>query len=120
MQQVKLMPLEIHNNGKRGSISVIENAPFPIKRVFCIYNVSPTEVRGGHAHKKCHQILVALCGAVLVKIVGNRDFVLDCPDTGLYIPPKNLIHLHFLEESAVLMVLASEKYDPDDYLYGDG
>jgi UDP-2-acetamido-3-amino-2,3-dideoxy-glucuronate N-acetyltransferase len=118
MADVKLIPLEIHRNGRRGDISVMEDLPFTIKRVFCIYNVPLEEMRGGHAHKLNHQILIAVCGAVLVKVVGGADYVLDCPDMGLYVPPMHTIHLIFLTPDTSLFVLASEKYDRDDYVFG--
>lgn len=120
MEQVKLIPLELHTSERRGNISVLEDLPFKVKRIFCIYNVPVEEVRGGHAHKKCRQIFVAVSGAVLVKVVGNRDYILDCPDMGLFIPPQYTVHLHFLDENAALLVLASERYDENDYVYSEG
>ncbi len=112
-----LLKMETHPN-RQGNLSVIEDFPFKVKRVFCIYNVPPGETRGGHAHKKCEQILIATHGAVLVKIIGGPDYVLDCPDIGLYVPHGFTIQMEFLDE-ATLTVLASEKYDAEDYVYGN-
>jgi hypothetical protein len=114
----KLMPLESHLSERRGNITVMENLPFKIKRVFFIYNVPLDEMRGGHAHRKCHQLLVAACGAVLVKTGDGKDYILDCPDMGLYVPPMNIINLVFLTENTTLLVLASELYDREDYVFG--
>ena len=116
---VQLIPLEIHKNGRRGNIVVVENPPFKIKRVFAIYDVPVNEIRGGHAHKTCRQLLVATSGAVLVKIAGGADYVLDAPEIGLYVPPRHILHLKFLTEGAVLMVVASEKFNKDDYIYSE-
>lgn len=114
---VKLIPIDIHKD-RKGELAVLEDIPFKVKRVFCVYNVPLSEPRGGHAHKKCHQLLVAVCGAVLVRMGDGKSFVLDCPDTGLYVPPLNIINISFLIDNTTLLVLASEKYDPDDYIYG--
>jgi dTDP-4-dehydrorhamnose 3,5-epimerase-like enzyme len=114
---VKLIPLESHLSERRGNITVMENLPFKIKRVFFIYSVPLDEMRGGHAHKKCHQLLVAACGAVLVKMGDGKDYILDCPDMGLYVPPMNIINLVFLTENTTLLVLASELYDREDYVW---
>jgi dTDP-4-dehydrorhamnose 3,5-epimerase-like enzyme len=117
MKQVQLISLELHKNGVRGDISVVEELPFQIKRVFCIYNVPTNIVRGGHAHKKCHQLFIATSGAVLIKIEGGNEYILDCPEISLYVPPLHIVHLTFLEDNTSLMVLASEKYNKDDYIY---
>lgn len=118
MNHVRLIPVETHIDNRRGNISVVEELPFKIKRVFSIYNVPTSEMRGGHAHKKCHQFLIAMCGAVLVRMGDGREFLLDCPDTGLYVPPMNIINLMFITQETTLLVLASEKYSKDDYIYG--
>ena len=117
-ETVRLIPLKTYNDERRGNISVLEDIPFKVKRVFCIYNVPTNQMRGGHAHKTCHQLLVAVCGAVLVKITGGLNYLLDCPDTGLYVPPLHIINIVFVNEDATLLVMASEKYDKKDYIYG--
>lgn len=115
MTDIKLLKLESHID-RRGDINVIEEFPFPVKRVFWIYNVPVNEMRGGHAHKNLKQLLIAVSGAVLIK-TGGKDYILGCPDTALYIPPQNMIRMTFLTEGTVLLVLASHKFDRNDYLY---
>lgn len=114
----RLVPIQSHHSERRGNLSVIEELPFKIKRAFFIYNVPLEEMRGGHAHKKCHQFFVAVCGAVLIRMGDGKSFILDCPDIGLYVPPKNIININFLTENTTLLVLASDKYDENDYIYG--
>ena len=115
---IEYISLETHKNERRGNITVMEDLPFKVKRVFFIYNVPLEEMRGGHAHKKTHQFFVCVCGAVLMKMGDGRDYILDCPDIGLYVPPMNIANIAFLTENTTLLVLASEKYDKDDYIYG--
>ena len=106
---------------RRGRLAVSEgeNLPFPPKRFFVVDRVPPVGVRGSHAHTKTHQFLIAVSGA-LTGIVddGQRAFAirLNRPDIGLYIPPLvwGLQLGHSAE--AALLVLASEDYDPADYI----
>lgn len=106
----------------RGSLSVAEfedHLPFAPARYFVVYNVPSQEVRGEHAHKKLHQFLVCLHGScsVVVDDGSSRDeVVLDRPDVGLHIPPMLWATQYKYTPDAVLLVLASEKYDPDDYI----
>jgi hypothetical protein len=53
-----------------------------------------------------------------MKMGDGKEYILDCPDIGLYVPPMNIANIVFLTENTTLLVLASEKYDKDDYIYG--
>lgn len=117
-ESVRLFCLEEHNDLRRGNITVIEDIPFTVRRVFFIYDVPKDTLRGGHAHKTCHQLFVAVCGAVHIRVGDGKEFILDCPNIGLYVPPKHIVHMAFLTEETTLMVLASKKFDENDYIYG--
>jgi len=119
-EQIQLIHLPQHLDERRGNISIMEELPFPVKRIFYIYGVPVNVMRGGHAHKTCKQLLIAVCGAVIIKIGDGREFVLDCPDMALYVPARYTIHLVFLTENTTLLVLASKKYDRNDYIYNSG
>jgi UDP-2-acetamido-3-amino-2,3-dideoxy-glucuronate N-acetyltransferase len=106
----------------RGSLSLVEyqsSLPFIVKRAFWIYDVPSSEIRGEHAHKKCHQFLVCVKGEVTV-ITDNRidrsEIRLDRPTLGLHIPPMIWAAQYKYSSDAVLMVYASDEYDPDDYI----
>jgi UDP-2-acetamido-3-amino-2,3-dideoxy-glucuronate N-acetyltransferase len=106
----------------RGSLSFAEFPgllPFLPKRYFLTYNVPSQEVRGEHAHRECHQFLVCVAGncSVIVDDGHNRvETVLDRPTLGIYIPPMvwSVEYRHSLQ--TVLMVLASDAYNPEDYI----
>ena len=106
----------------RGALGVIEwekLLPFSVKRIFFTYNVPGTEVRGEHAHKKCHQFLIALHGSLhVITDNGNyRDeFILNSPVLGLHIPAGVWGIQYKHSNDCVLLVLASEKYDDSDYI----
>ena len=106
----------------RGSLAAIEFAsqcPFTPKRLFFVYGVPSTQVRGEHAHFKCHQFLIAVAGFVSVSVDDGKDrdsIILDSPNLGLYIPPLTWGSQYRFSHDAVLAVLASHEYDESDYI----
>lgn len=93
--------------------------PFTPKRVFVISNVSPREVRGQHAHKLCHQLLVCLKGKVTCLVddgVERAEYCLNTPEMALHVPPMIWGTQYRYSSDAVLMVLASHEYDTADYI----
>jgi UDP-2-acetamido-3-amino-2,3-dideoxy-glucuronate N-acetyltransferase len=96
-----------------------EEVPFEPRRWFLVYDVPSREVRGEHAHRVCHQFLICISGKVNVAVDdGERraKVVLDEPTVGLYIPPRVWASQYQYDDNAVLLVLASHPYDPDDYI----
>jgi UDP-2-acetamido-3-amino-2,3-dideoxy-glucuronate N-acetyltransferase len=93
--------------------------PFVVQRYFLIFGVPDASVRGEHAHRILQELLVCTSGSVRVTITDGRDsdeVVLDEPTVGLYLPPMLWATQTGYEPSTVLLVLCSEKYDPDDYI----
>lgn len=93
--------------------------PFEPKRWFLVYDVPGREIRGEHAHRVCHQFLVCVSGRVSVAVDDGKqraEALLDDPTIGIYIPPGIWGSQFRYEERAVLLVLASHPYDPDDYI----
>lgn len=111
---------EIHDI--RGDLTVGEyekNIPFLPKRYFTVTNVPTRETRGAHAHRTCEQFLVCLQGscALVVDDSQNREeLVLDRPTIGVYIPAMTWGIQYKFSADAILLVLASKLYDPDDYI----
>lgn len=105
----------------RGYLSVVENGidiPFEIKRIYYLYMV-PEVARGAHAHKELQQLLIATSGSVDVIMDDGRNkktFHLDKPWKGLYVPSGLWRDLENFSGGAVLLCLASEKYDAADYI----
>lgn len=105
-----------------GALGVVEKDtpfPFPIKRVYFIYDVPGDAVRGSHAHKALHQLIIAVAGSFRVELDDGRtrtDFQLSTPAQGLTVPPGYWRTLHDFSEGSVALVLASEEYDPADYI----
>lgn len=105
----------------RGNLSVIEKdiLPYEIKRVYYLYDVPSTSSRGGHAHKKLQQFLIALSGSfdvVLDNGKQRRAITLNRPDRGLLIPNGIWRELENFSSGAVCLSLVSEVYDELDYI----
>ena len=116
-----VLPLnKIHN--RAGNITILEgqtNIPFDIKRVYYLYDIPGGESRGGHAHKKLHQLVVAAGGSfdVLLDDGENKKVVtLNRPDYGLLIVPGIWRELMEFSSGAICLVLASHIYDKADYI----
>lgn len=107
---------------RRGDLCVAEvgaDLPFAVQRSFLIYNVPSAELRGEHAHRRCHQFLMAVHGSVHVIAddgAQRQEFCLDRPNFGLHLPPMTWGIQHRYTPSATLLVLASDLYDPADYI----
>lgn len=107
---------------RRGNITPVQgkdNVPFDIKRVFYLYDIPGGESRGAHAHKTCHQLLIAASGSFEVVLddgKNKRTITLNRPFYGLHIPPGIWAAEQGFSSGCVCLVLASEKYDEDDYI----
>ncbi|QNR24762.1 sugar 3,4-ketoisomerase [Croceimicrobium hydrocarbonivorans] len=107
---------------RNGHISAINNSteiPFDVKRVFYLYDIPGGESRGAHAHKECHQFLIAASGAFEVLLDdGNiqRVIMLNRPDLGLHIPPGIWASEINFSSGSICLVLASHGYSEGDYI----
>ncbi|MGP8216193.1 MAG: sugar 3,4-ketoisomerase [Bacteroidia bacterium] len=106
---------------ENGYISVAQAPliPFAIKRVYWTYYTPDGVVRGHHTHKKLRQVICAVHGCIIFNLedkAGDKfRFVLDHPSKGLFIPPMHWRTIE-LSKDAVLLCLASEEYNEDDYI----
>ena len=105
----------------RGYLSVIEGGmdiPFEIKRIYYLYMV-PEAARGAHAHKELQQLMIATSGSVDITLDDGKEkktFHLDRPWKGLLVVPGLWRDLDNFSGGTVLMCLASEHYEAEDYI----
>lgn len=107
---------------RAGNITPVQGnieVPFPIKRVFYLYDIPGGESRGAHAHKECHQFLIAASGSFDVMVDDGKSkkvFNLNRPYFGLHIPPGIWAEEFNFSSGGICLVLASHNYDAKDYI----
>jgi UDP-2-acetamido-3-amino-2,3-dideoxy-glucuronate N-acetyltransferase len=116
-----LVHLEEHTD-LRGSLvaaHLSDQVPFTPKRFFVVYNVPGKDVRGEHAHRACQQFLVCVHGSLSLLLDDGeqrQEIRLEAPTVAVYIPPMVWSVQYRFSDDAVLVVLASDEYDPEDYI----
>ena len=107
---------------RSGNITAIENnieIPFSIKRIFYLYDIPGGESRGAHAHKECHQFLIAASGSFEVQLDDGKvkkKVILNQPYRGLHIPPGIWASEVNFSSGSICLVLASHNYEENDYI----
>ena len=105
---------------KRGNLTVIEKViPFDLKRIFYIYGVDDS-VRGGHRHKTTIQAAICIQGSCHIYNNDGKEenhFVLDQPNKCLILQPQDWHRMDHFTKDAILMVLASEYFNEEDYIF---
>ena len=108
---------------ERGELIVVEgmqDVPFEIKRVFYMYGSDDTVVRGKHANIRTEFVLINVAGTSKVKVLdgkGNETiYLLNRPNTGIYIPKMTWKEMYDFSADSVLLCLASEHYDASEYI----
>jgi hypothetical protein len=106
---------------RSGGLTSLENSkdiPFDVKRIFYLYDIPGGENRGGHAHKQCHQMLVAASGAFDVKVSDGKKekiYRLDRPYYGLHVPPGVWAEELNFSSGSICLVLTSHEFNESDY-----
>lgn len=121
-----LVKLEAHED-ERGRLTVVPPMPFAFRRAFWVDGFREGISRGGHAHRTCEQLIVALCGKVAVSLERElsrghstrNTWLLDRPDRAVYVAPMTFVE-YYGTRDAVCLVLASEPYDEADIIQQKG
>lgn len=108
---------------ERGHLVIVEgnnDVPFDIKRVLYIYGSDSEVMRGQHANRKTEFVLINVAGTSKVRVKdgeGNEAvYCLNRPHTGIYLPTMVWKDMYDFSEDSVLPVIASEHYDPEEYI----
>lgn len=112
-------PVVLNRAGNLTYINNSVNIPFDIERAFYIYDIPSGVTRGGHAHKYCHEILIAAGGSFDVELddgVSKRTVTLNRPMMGLHLPPGIWAVEKNYSSGVVCLVFTSHKYEEDDYI----
>lgn len=119
-REAQIYTFDLHKD-QRGLLSVQDFSSFPVSftRLFVLNSVDPSLKRGGHAHKNCWQFLFTSQSGIKVTI-SNKESTITVElknNIGLLVPPYNWLEIEFSKLDSYLNVLASESYDPSDYIY---
>lgn len=111
------------SESKGNLVTIDKILPFEIKRVYYIYDVPKGIVRGGHKHHKNIQALVCIRGSCEVFVSDDNlaptTYLLDCSDKCLILQPQDWHTMKNFTKDAILLVMASEYYDVNDYICED-
>lgn len=119
--EIKMIQFQPHGD-ERGMLIALEekkNIPFEVKRVYFMYDTIEGVCRGKHAHKNLKQVLFCPCGACTISLDDGkevREVRLDQPTEGLLVEACMWREMYDFTPDAVLMVLASDYYNEDDYI----
>lgn len=121
MNKPFLLDIEVHPDSRGTLLScALDKIPFLVKRIFTISVNQDKTTRGGHSHIKCWQAFMTIAGQVEILSIDTKgtenSFVLT-PGSCLVLPPKNWSELIFISKYTHSLVLASHKYDAQDYIY---
>ena len=108
-----------NRSGNITPIHGFENIFFEIQRIFYLYDIPGGEDRGAHAHKECHQLLIAASGSFDIELndgINKRTVSLNRPYFGLHIPPGIWAAEKSFSSGSICLVLASHKYNEKDYI----
>jgi dTDP-4-dehydrorhamnose 3,5-epimerase-like enzyme len=105
----------------RGNLAVLEKdtIPYKIERVYYLYDVPSDSHRGGHAHKDCMELLIAISGSFTVELDNGEEkqtVTLNKPNKGLLIPTMIWRELTDFSSGAMCLVLASHIFEEEDYI----
>ena len=120
LDEIELLDIPTINDA-RGNLAVIEKdiLPYPIKRVYYVFDVPSDSFRGGHAHKEQLEFLIALSGSFTVTLDNGRSkksFLLNKPNKGLLLPTGIWRELEDFSSGAICLVLSSGEFEEDDYI----
>lgn len=107
---------------ERGHLNVLENSrniPFDIKRVYYLTGTLPGVPRGFHAHKQLRQVAVCVSGSCKMKMddgTQSEEVLLDAPNKAIFIDKMIWHEMHEFSSDCVLLVLADDFYDEQDYI----
>lgn len=122
VDNARIICLDPHHSDRKGDLCVVQGmqtVPFPIRRVFYIYDVPAAAERGEHTHLRDHELIVAVSGSFSVRIddgCNSRIFQLKRPYEMLHVPPGLWVHLHDFSSGSVALVMCRYGYDKDDYI----
>lgn len=107
------------NRGLLVSIDSSSGLPFEMKRIYFIHGTKQNTSRGQHAHKKLHQVAFCISGSCVMILDDGKnqeEVILNSPNEGINIPPLLWHEMINFTSDCILLVLADDYYDENDYI----
>lgn len=113
--------IDLKQNKTNGVINIENNidVPFDVKRLYYLYDISDSSIRGEHAHKELNQLIIGLNKGLTITLddgENKKTFILDNMNQGLLIVPGIWRTLSDFSAESICLVLASELYTEADYI----
>lgn len=113
--------LPVRRAGPFQVISVVpgNTTPFPVRRLYALYDIPAGARRGSHAHRELRQLIVAAAGGFDLLLDDGRDresVTLARPDEGVLVSPMTWRDLDNFQTGSICLVLSSHRYDESDYI----
>ncbi len=120
MFKEKIIKLKFYKKkgGQLFALDFQKTFPFKIRRIFYIFG-KKNLVRGEHAHKKCKQIFIPICGKIELKIKNHKKekkIILHKKNIAVMIPNLTWCSLKFINKNSIVMVVCNRKYEYNDYI----
>jgi len=100
-------------------ISLKKNIPFKVKRIFIIHG-KKNYPRGNHAHYKCSQFLIPLCGSIIIEYENKKNKLKKTlsllKNNNLLLKPMTWCRIRFIGNNSKLLVFCDREYEPFDYI----
>ena len=100
-------------------ISLKKNIPFKVKRIFIIHG-KKNYPRGNHAHYKCSQFLIPLCGSIIIEYENKQNKLKKTlsllKNNNLLLKPMTWCRIRFIGNNSKLLVFCDREYEPLDYI----
>jgi WxcM-like, C-terminal len=122
IENVLTINLQTCSDPDRGNLTIVQgcnHVPFPIARIFYIYNVPHGCARGAHAHRVTSQVFIAISGQFSLDVSDGRrtkTYQMNEPREAILAPPLIWVRVYDFTSDAVCLVLTSASYDPADYI----
>ncbi|MEM1110318.1 MAG: FdtA/QdtA family cupin domain-containing protein [Pseudomonadota bacterium] len=115
-------PAFVESRGNLGALDLERDTPFPVRRAFFIQDMPRESVRGGHAHHQTQELIIALSGSIVARLVsseGEHTFEMSASKLGqaLYVPALTWVTVTAREDNTTCLVLASTPFDESDYIH---
>jgi UDP-2-acetamido-3-amino-2,3-dideoxy-glucuronate N-acetyltransferase len=124
MKGVSLIEIPTFRDSRPGALTALDfqtELPFVPKRIYLLHGTLMDRwERGNHAHRTCCQFFICVNGNCRVRVFdgsSSQIHELSSPTQGLSVAAMRWVTVAACSTDCVVLVLASEAYDAEDYIH---